>query len=64
MLLAGGVVLLYLGLSATDSLTESVKEGVTGRYTDKTTWFIVGGSAAALAGIALTFFGGRRLNSA
>ena len=59
VLLVGGGVLLYFGLHATDSVAERVKEGVTGNYTDKTTWYIVGGAAAALAGVALSFFGGR-----
>ena len=62
ILLAGGGVLLYFGLTATGSIAESVKEGVTGKYSDKTTWYIVGGAAAALAGAGLTFFGGRGLS--
>ncbi len=59
-LLVAGVILLVFGLQATDSVSESVKEGVTGTYTDKTTWFIVGGAAAAIIGGLLTLFGGRR----
>jgi protein-S-isoprenylcysteine O-methyltransferase Ste14 len=59
-LLVAGVILLVFGLQATDSVTESVKEGVTGTYTDKTTWFIVGGAAAAIIGGLITLFGGRR----
>lgn len=59
-LLVAGLIVLGFGLNATDSVGESVKEGITGRYTDKTTWFIVGGAAAAIVG-ALTFaLGGRR----
>ena len=64
ILLAAGVVFLYLGLKATDSVAESVKEGVTGKYTDRTTWYLVGGAAAALAGAGLTFFGGRNATRA
>lgn len=59
-LLVAGVILLVFGLQATDSVSESVKEGVTGTYTDKTTWFIVGGAAAAIIGGLITLFGGRR----
>jgi hypothetical protein len=57
LLLAGGIALLFLGLHATDSVAESVKEGVTGRYTDKTTLYIVGGAALTVVGAALAFFG-------
>ena len=60
VLLVVGLILLYFGLNATDSVSENVKEGLTGRYTDKTTWFIVGGAAAAVAGLVLAFVGGRR----
>lgn len=59
-LLVAGVLLLVFGLNATESVGESVKEGVTGRYTDKTTWFIVGGAAAAIVGGLMTLFGGGR----
>ena len=58
ILLVVGALLLLLGLNATDSVTESVKEGVTGRYTATTTWYLVGGGAMALLGLALTVFGG------
>jgi hypothetical protein len=63
VLLVVGGLLLYFGLSATDSVTESVKEGVTGRYTDRTTLNIVGGAVCAIAGVFLALRGGgtRRL---
>lgn len=60
VLLGIGVILLIFGLNATESFADSVKEGVTGRYTDKTMWYIVGGAAAAIGGLALAFFGGGR----
>jgi len=60
-----GVILLFLGvlfflegLNATDSLTEEVSEGLTGRYTDQTTWFLLSGLAMTLVGGALAFVGG------
>ncbi len=53
-----GVVLLIMGLSATDSFSEGVTHGVTGHYTDKTTWFIVGGIIAMVAGGLFTWRGG------
>jgi ABC-type dipeptide/oligopeptide/nickel transport system permease subunit len=59
ILLAAGLVFLIMGLNASDSLGERLHEGITGRYTDKTTWFIVGGIAALVGGGAMTLFGGR-----
>jgi len=60
ILLVVGVILLYFGINATNTIGEEIKEGLTGRFTDKTTWFIVGGAAAAVVGALMTFFGGRR----
>lgn len=60
VLLVVGLILLYFGLNATESVGESVSEGLTGKYSDKTTWYIVGGAAAAVAGLVLGFFGGRK----
>jgi uncharacterized protein DUF3185 len=57
VLLVVGVILFLFGLNATDSVADSVSEGLTGKYTDKTMWYIVGGLASALVGAALTFFG-------
>jgi hypothetical protein len=53
-----GVFLLVLGLRATNSVGESLTEGITGKYTDQTTWYIVGGAAALVVGAGLTIFGG------
>jgi hypothetical protein len=41
-----------------------VTEGVTGKYTDETTWFILGGIALSLVGGALVLVGGGRTRSA
>jgi drug/metabolite transporter (DMT)-like permease len=64
VLLVVGIVLLLFGLNATDSLTEHVTEGLTGKYTDKTTWYILGGIALALVGGAMALIGGGRTRSA
>lgn len=63
-LLVVGVILLLFGLNASDSVTDTVNEGLTGRYTDKTMWYIVGGAALAVGGAALALFGGGRARSA
>lgn len=58
-----GVVLFLFGLNATDSVADTVSEGFTGKYTDETMWFIIGGLVAAIVGFVL-MLGGRRLHSA
>lgn len=60
LLLVAGVVLFLFGLNATESVGEEVREGLTGRFSDKTTWYIVGGAAMAVVGFMLSAVGGRR----
>lgn len=61
VILAAGIVVLIMGLNASDSAGEQIREGITGHYSDKTTWFIVGGIVAIVAGAALAAFGGRKV---
>lgn len=60
VLLVIGVLLLLFGLNATGSFGERVMEGVTGRYSNATMWYIIGGAVLAIVGAALTFFGTNR----
>ena len=60
VLLIAGLILVAFGLNATDSVADSVKENFTGRYTDKTMWYLIGGAVLAVAGGALALRGGRR----
>jgi hypothetical protein len=60
ILLAIGIILFIFGLNATHALADSVNESFTGRYTDKTMWYIIGGLALALTGAGLASFGVRR----
>ncbi|MCH8543880.1 MAG: DUF3185 family protein [Alcanivorax sp.] len=57
LLLVGGVVLLYFGYQASQSLGEQVFETFAGRFTDETTWYLVGGAAAALGGLVMILAG-------
>ena len=59
VLLVVGVVLLIIGMNASDSLADQVSETFTGRFTDKTTWYIVGGLGIGLLGLILALIGGR-----
>ena len=52
-----GVILLVFGLNSTQSLTEKVVEGVSGRYTENTMWYILGGIAMIIGGTAFAIRG-------
>jgi len=60
VLLVVGAVLLYFGYQSTESLTEKLVEGVTGRYSDTTMQYLIGGGASAAVGLALLLFGKSR----
>lgn len=52
-LLAAGIVLLYFGYQASQSLGEQVLESFTGRFTESTTWYLVFGAVASFGGLGL-----------
>jgi hypothetical protein len=58
-----GVVLLIIGLNASDSLADQVSDTFTGRFTKSTTWYIVGGIGIGIAGLLMAALGGGRRNS-
>jgi hypothetical protein len=60
VLIVVGAVLLYFGYQASDAPLEQVRETVTGDYSDRTMLYLIGGAAAAVAGVLLTLFGKRR----
>jgi ABC-type dipeptide/oligopeptide/nickel transport system permease subunit len=60
VILVAGVVFLILGIDRTDTLGEELHEEITGEYSDETMWYIGGGIAGIVVGIALLIFGGRR----
>ena len=55
-----GIGLLVMGINATNSIGEQARETFTGRFSETTTWYIIGGIAALVGGGALALFGGRR----
>ena len=59
VLLVVGAVLLYFGFQATDAPLEQARESLTGDYSDRTMLYLIGGGAAAIAGVALLFFSKR-----
>lgn len=56
VLLVVGVILLYFGYEASQSVGEQVVEGVSGSFTDSTVWYLVLGAAAAIGGLAMLVF--------
>jgi hypothetical protein len=60
VLLVAGAVALYFGLQATDAPLEQARETLTGDYSDQTMLYLIGGAAAAVAGLGLLLFSGKR----
>lgn len=50
-ILAGGVVLVIYGVSASESFSSDVSRFFTGSPTDKTMWLMIGGIVAIAAGL-------------
>lgn len=59
VLLAIGAVLLIFAWQGSEAPVDQISEALTGRYTDRTMWFLVGGVAAAAGGGFLLIFGNR-----
>lgn len=53
VLLVVGGILLFTGWQASESLGEQAHETLTGRFTDSTMWYLVGGAAASVGGLLL-----------
>jgi len=51
VLLAGGIVLMIYGISASESFTSDVSRFFTGSPTDKAIWMTIGGIAAIIIGL-------------
>jgi hypothetical protein len=60
VLLALGVVLLVMGITATDSVADQFSRFFTGEFTDSTMWMLIGGVVSTIVGLGLTFAGAPR----
>jgi hypothetical protein len=60
VLLVGGIGLIIAGVNATNSFSSDVHRFFTGNPTDKAVWMLIGGSVAAVAGLAMTLGKSRR----
>ncbi len=54
-----GVALVVMGMNASHSIADQVSNTFTGRFTQTTTWYIIGGLAAGALGIGMLVTGGR-----
>jgi uncharacterized protein DUF3185 len=50
-LLIGGVVLIVIGINATNSFSSDVSRFFTGSPTDKAIWMLIGGVVAGVIGL-------------
>lgn len=53
-LLVGGIVLMIIGINATNSFGSDVSRFFTGSPTDKAVWMLIGGIAAVVVGLVMT----------
>ena len=57
VLLVVGVALIIIGVNASNSVADQVSETFTGKFTQSTTWYLVGGVAAGITGLMMLLFG-------
>ena len=62
VLLVGGIVLMIIGINATNSFSSDVSKFFTGSPTDKAIWMLIGGAVAAVIGLVGILRTGKRLN--
>ena len=53
LILIGGLILLMVGMNASHSMADQVSNTLSGRFTQGTTWYILGGLAGGLVGLYL-----------
>ena len=54
-----GILAFVTGLNASHSFTDQVSNTFIGRFTDATTWYLIGGTASTVVGLLLVVFGFR-----
>lgn len=59
-LLVGGLVLMIIGINATNSFSSDVSQFFTGSPTDKAVWMLIGGIVATVVGLTMTLRGSKR----
>jgi hypothetical protein len=57
VVLVVGIVIMVVDMNASHSVADSVKHGLTGRFTQETALYIFGGLAAIVLGFLMMIFG-------
>lgn len=52
-LLVVGVILLVVGFNSSQSVTEELSEAFTGRFSDETMFYLIGGAVAGVIGLVM-----------
>jgi hypothetical protein len=63
ILLIAGLVFFIMGMDARHSVADQTSNAFTGKFTDETTWYLIGGGIAALVGVLMTVFGVRHTDA-
>lgn len=63
VLLVLGIVLLIVGMNSSHSVADQVSNTFSGRFTQDTMWYIIGGIAAGVLGLLMLMFGARGKHS-
>lgn len=53
VLLVAGIALFIVGMNSSHSIADQLSNTFTGRFTDATNWYIIGGIAMAVVGLVL-----------
>ena len=59
VVLVVGIVLFIMGLNASHSLADRASNFWSGRFTEATTWYIIGGIGLSILGLLIAVFSGR-----
>ncbi|CAN5434600.1 hypothetical protein BH09PLA1_BH09PLA1_03560 [soil metagenome] len=59
VLLVVGIVLIIVGVNASHSIADKVSDTFTGKFTESTTWYLIGGIGAAITGLLMVLFGAK-----
>ncbi|MBA3698872.1 MAG: DUF3185 family protein [Planctomycetes bacterium] len=58
-ILVVGIILLLFGLNSSQSILDSFSRIFSGQFSDRTMWFIVGGSVCVVVGLYGTYYNRR-----
>ena len=59
--IAIGVGLFVVGMNSSDSAADQISKKFTGRFTEGTTWYLLGGIVAGVAGVLMLLVGRKKI---